>query len=247
MIAALAEPAPQTNPVTTLRVLTQNVWGHNNELGATAVGLRESGADVLLLQELDGPIRELPKVLKEAYPYQADCTSITEWCSMAILSKRPILRWSHHEPAWKPPVYDRLAIVRATIDGGAAGPVDIATTHLMHPDHGGPTSEQTAQFQSAVSDLDTRRGIIGGDFNSGPGSFALGRIDRGLPVARRTHWIATWPNRMPWGEGRSRWPFPFLSLDQIYAGRGWRVASAERGPSTGSDHYGVVATLAYSR
>lgn len=243
-LASMAEAPAPPHPAATLRVLTQNVWGHNLEVGATAVGLRESGADVLLLQELDGPIRELPKALKQAYPYQADCTGLTEWCSLAILSKRPILRWSHHEPAWKPPVYDRLAYVRATIDGGAAGPVEIATTHLMHPDLNGPSSEQTAQFEQAVSDVDTRRGIIGGDFNSGPDSFALKRIDRGLPIPRRSHGIATWPNRMPWGQGRSRWPFAFLALDQIYAGRGWRLVSARSGPSTGSDHYGVVMTLA---
>jgi endonuclease/exonuclease/phosphatase (EEP) superfamily protein YafD len=243
MVAGWTQPRPTGAPAPTLRLLTENVWGRNRELGATALAILRADADVVLLQELDGPIRELPKSLAAAYPYRADCTTITEWCSMAILSKRPILSWTHHEPAWRPPEWDRLGLVRVKIDGGAAGPIEIATTHLMHPDHHGAAAEQTAQFLRAIADLDTRRGIIAGDFNSPPSSFALRRIDAGIPVPRRTHGLASWPNHLPWGAGHSRWPFPFLAIDQVYAGRDWRVASIVRAPSTGSDHYGLIANL----
>jgi endonuclease/exonuclease/phosphatase (EEP) superfamily protein YafD len=243
VIAGWTQPRPSGAGHFTLRLLTENVWGRNSEIGATALGIREADADVVLLQELDGPIRDLPKSLAAIYPYRADCTPLSEWCSMAILSKRPILSWSHHEPAWRPPEWDRLALVRVKIDGGAAGPIEIATTHLMHPDRHGAAAEQTGQFLRAVADIDTRRGIIAGDFNSPPSSFALRRIDAGMPLPRRSHGVASWPNRLPWGEGRSRWPFPFLAIDQVYAGRDWRVASIVRAPSTGSDHYGLIANL----
>jgi endonuclease/exonuclease/phosphatase (EEP) superfamily protein YafD len=242
--ARWTQAPPPAHPALTLRVLTQNVWERNHEIGATAYGIRKSGADVVLLQELDGPMRDLPKALAADYPYQADCTRETEWCSMAILSKRPILKWSHHDPAWRPPEWDRLSLLRATIDGGSAGPVELITTHLMHPDHAGPASQQAGELLRAVADADTGRAIIAGDFNRAPSSFALRRIDRGMPIPRQSHGVASWPNRLPWGEGRSRWPFPFLAIDQVYAGRDWRTVSIVRAPSTGSDHYGLVATLA---
>jgi endonuclease/exonuclease/phosphatase (EEP) superfamily protein YafD len=228
----------------TLKVLTQNAWEHNFEIGATTDGILKANADVVMLQELDGAIRVLPQKLAAAYPYRADCTVVTQWCSLAILSKRPILSWTHHEAAWQPPDWDRLSLVEATIDGGPGHAIPIYTTHLLHPDGRDAAHQQTDQFLRAVGGADTRLAIIGGDFNRPPWSFALHQIDAAMPVPRRTHGLFSWPNRLPWGGGRSRWPFPFLPLDQIYAGRDWRVVDVSRAPSTGSDHYGVVATLA---
>jgi endonuclease/exonuclease/phosphatase (EEP) superfamily protein YafD len=227
-----------------LTVLTQNAWQGNTEIGTTVDAILMANADVVLLQELDGSVRDLPKRLGAAYPYHADCTVITEWCDLAILSKRPILSWTHHEPAWKPPEWDRLSLVEATIDGGAAGPVQIFTTHLMHPNLSQESLQQTHQFLAAVGDVDTRRGIIAGDFNRPPWSFSLKQIDRALPIARRTHGVFSWPNRLPGSGGGSQWIGPpFLPLDQIYAGRDWRVVDVKRAPATGSDHFGVMATL----
>ncbi len=244
-LAGAGGVAPARPGAFTLKVLTQNAWERNVEIGATVEGIINSGADVVLLQELDGSIRGLPARLSKAYPYAADCTVIIEWCSLAILSKRPVLAWTHHEPAWRPPQWDRLALVEATIDGGPAGPVSIYTTHLMHPDGRTESIQQSQQFLRALDGMDTHRGIVGGDFNRPPWSFALRQLDAGIPAPRRTHGLFSWPNRLPWTDGRSRFPFPFLPLDQIYAGDDWRVAATDRAPPTGSDHYGVMVTLVY--
>jgi endonuclease/exonuclease/phosphatase (EEP) superfamily protein YafD len=245
IVAGMAPTAPARPGGATLKILTQNAWEKNVEIGSTVQGILDSGADVVLLQELDASVRSLPQQLAKAYPYAADCTVITEWCSLAILSKRPILSWTHHEPAWRPPDWDRLALVEATIDAGPAGPTQIYTTHLMHPDGRAQSTQQVSQFLRAVGGMDTHRGVIGGDFNRPPWSFALRRVDAGIPVPRRTHGVFSWPNRLPWTDGRSRFAFPFLPLDQIYAGADWRVTAIGRAPSTGSDHYGVMATLTY--
>jgi endonuclease/exonuclease/phosphatase (EEP) superfamily protein YafD len=243
LIAGWTQAGPVAPSRLTLRVMTQNAWEHNTELGATVDGILKADADVVMLQELDGAMRDLPKRLASAYPYQADCTVQTPWCSLAILSKRPIVHWSHHDPAWRPPDWDRLSMLEATIDGGPGGPIDLYTTHLMHPDGRAASVQQTHQLIRALSDIDTAKSVLGGDFNRPPWSFALHALDAGIPIARRTHGVFSWPNRLPWGEARNRWPAPFLPLDQIYAGRDWRVVRVERAPPTGSDHFGVITTL----
>jgi endonuclease/exonuclease/phosphatase (EEP) superfamily protein YafD len=43
---------------------------------------------------------------------------------------------------------------------------------------------------------------------------------------------------------RHRPLFPVLAIDHIYAGPAWRTLAVSRLPRTGSDHYGVVASLA---
>jgi endonuclease/exonuclease/phosphatase (EEP) superfamily protein YafD len=81
--------------------------------------------------------------------------------------------------------------------------------------------------------------IIAGDFNSTPWSFALRRQDRLFGIERRTRALATWPARTL----RSEAPFPFLPIDHVYAGKGWRTVSMQRGPRLGSDHYPVIVVL----
>jgi vancomycin resistance protein VanJ len=38
-------------------------------------------------------------------------------------------------------------------------------------------------------------------------------------------------------------PFPFLPIDQLFAGPGWAMRSVERLPRTGSDHYPLRVRL----
>ena len=244
LAAGLSEARPVPGEGLTVTVMTQNLWEHNVRPAQTAAAILTADPDIVALQEGGGPGREVIALLDRVYPYRADCTPISEWCSMAILSKRPILSWSHHEAEWKPPAWDRLSTVRATIDGGAGGPFEIITTHLLHPDPDGKAAHQTAQLLTQVQGVDPRRTLLVGDFNLTPWSFALRRIDAQLPMRRRSHGVASWPNRAPM-LGGAWFPLPFLPLDQIYAGSGWRVASIRRGPSTGSDHFGLIAHLAY--
>ena len=199
MAARFGEPRPVAGQGLAVTVLTENVWSHNVSPARTAAAILRADPDVVALQEGMGPGREVIALLARAYPYHADCTPLSEWCSMAILSKRPILSWSHHEGAWKPPEWDRLGLVRATIDGGAAGPFEIITTQLLHPDPGGMAAAQAGQLIEQMQSVDPRRTLLVGDFNLTPWSFALRRIDAQLPLRRRSHAVASWPNRAPMG------------------------------------------------
>jgi endonuclease/exonuclease/phosphatase (EEP) superfamily protein YafD len=238
-----ARPAPSHGLAITL--ITQNIWGHNPDQAASAEALLATHADVIVLQEARGAGREIIPLLESSYPYRADCTPLSEWCSMAILSKRPILTWSYRIGAWRPPEWDTLALVRATIDGGAAGPFEVIGTQLLHPYPGGLAAQQANELAMAVASADPSRTILVGDFNLTPWSFALKRIDAEIDLKRRTRGLATWPNRLPVAGGGVAAPLPFLAIDQVYAGSGWKVASITRAPRTASDHYGVLTRLVY--
>jgi len=244
MAARLGEPKPVPGQGLAITVMTENVWEHDVSPARTAAAILKAGPDVVALQEGIGAGRDVIALLARAYPYRADCTTISQWCSMAILSKRPILSWSHHEGAWRPPEWDRLGLVRATIDGGPGGPFEIVTTQLLHPDPGGKAAAQAGELLAQMDGVDPRRTLLVGDFNLVPWSFALRRIDAQLSLRRRSHAVATWPHRAPMLCG-AWFPLPFLPIDQIYAGSAWKVASIRRGPGTGSDHFGLIARLVY--
>ncbi len=244
LAAHIGEPRPRPGRGLTVTVLTQNLWARNITPLATADAILKARPDVVAVQEADGPSREIVRLLAADYPYRADCTVISQWCSDAILSRRPILSWSYHIPAWKPPDWDRVSLVRATIDGGPGGPFEVVTTHLMHPDPQGIAASQAAQLLDHLDGIDPKRAILMGDFNLTPWAFGLRRIDAQLSITRRSHGVATWPRRLPM-LGGAWFPMPFLPIDQIYAGSAWKVKSLGRGPSTGSDHYGLLATLVY--
>ena len=103
---------------------------------------------------------------------------------------------------------------------------------------------QAGQLLTHMEGVDPRRGLLVGDFNLTPWSFALRRIDAQLSLSRRSHGVASWPHRLP-ALGGAWCPAPFLPIDQIYAGSVWKVASIQRGPGTGSDHFGLIAHLVY--
>ena len=227
-----------------ITLLTQNVWDANRDPHGTAKALAGAGADIILLQELDNPgARQVARDLERIYPFHADCTLANRWCSLAIVSRLPISAWSFHQGGWKAPDWDRLVMVRAQIDAPGLPLFDVVSTKLAHPWTGDLQQTQIPRLTAKLATLDQDHAILGGDFNLTPWSFALEGIDRSVRLIRRTHGLATWPNRLPANQAPLL-PFPFLPIDQIYAGAAWRTLDVRRGPRSGSDHYGVMITLA---
>ncbi|CAN5367305.1 endonuclease/exonuclease/phosphatase family protein [soil metagenome] len=228
-----------------LTVLTQNVWAQNPSPAAMAASILSVDADVVVIEEAVSAGRPVVALVAQAYPYHADCTTVTQWCALAILSKKPIKTWSYHVGSWRPPEWDRLGLVRATIDGGAAGPVEIIGTQLIHPDLKGDAALQALALSQAVDSVNPKTAILVGDFNRTAWAYSLKQFDARMTLRRRTHGLATWPARWPTAAGGWAWPIPFLPIDQVYAGSSWRVVSLQRSPASTSDHYGVVTTLSY--
>lgn len=242
--AGWSEPRPQRPDAPRITLITQNLWQGNAEPGATAASILAADADVVVLQEARGGGADVVRRVARAYPYRANCLEKSQWCYMAIFSKRPIRNWTYHVANWQPPQYDRLGLIRATIQGPDGRDFEVIGTHLIHPDPKGEGEQQARQTVSAVADADPRTAILVGDFNRVPWSFAMRRIDDSVVLRRRTHGLATWPHRLPTPGGGLPMPLPVLPIDQVFAGSDWRVVSVRRATGAGSDHYGVVATLA---
>jgi endonuclease/exonuclease/phosphatase (EEP) superfamily protein YafD len=242
--AGWSEPRPRRAAAPRITLITQNLWQNNAEPGDTAASILAADADVVILQEGRGGGADVVRRVQRAYPYRANCLEKSQWCYMAIFSKRPIRSWTYHVANWQPPQYDRMGLIRATIQGPDGRDFEVIGTHLIHPDPKGDGEQQARQTVSAVADVNRRTAILVGDFNRVPWSFAMRRIDDSLVLRRRTHGLATWPHRLPTPNGGLPLPLPVLPIDQVFAGSDWRVVSVRRAVGAGSDHYGVVATLA---
>ena len=242
-LASRFGPEAAAAPDRQIKILTQNLWRGNTNHGQTVAAIEASGAEIVVLQEGRDESAAIVAELAKVYPYHANCLAKNEWCYMAILSRRPIVDWSYHVADWRPPNYDRMGLVRATIVGPGGRRFEVIGTHLIHPDPKGEGQQQAEQTIAAVHEASSRDTIFAGDFNRVPWSFSLRRIDSALPFQRRTHFLATWPQRLPIGRGGIAFPFPFLPIDHIYAGSDWRLVDVRRVNTVGSDHAAVLATL----
>jgi endonuclease/exonuclease/phosphatase (EEP) superfamily protein YafD len=232
VLARGAAPAAQPG-AETLKVIQFNLWENNVDQAGTLKWLLAQNADIVVVEEALGT-PQIVRGLRKAYPYRRTCTGVT-YCETEIFSKR--------RPVASQGLFDRFGVPAAWVEfDGAGGPFIVLGMHAMWPVPGGPQQTQSAFLAKVLSSLPKDRMIVTGDFNSTPWSFALLRQDEMFGLERRTHGLASWPGWLD-HPFRLQPPFPVLAIDQVYAGRGWRTLSVERGPRLGSDHYPVIVTL----
>ena len=203
-------------PADDLRIYSKNMWFANRELDALAADIRQSGADVVALQEVSLANRAMMAKLRDVYPHQHVC-SFSGWSGIAVLSRDPILQTA---------CSDRRAVAAAQIQIGQ-GPVWVASVHLRWPF---PYSNATSA-RSGMALLGTLEGpvVMAGDFNIFPWANSVQELQQaaGLQVAQ--------PVR-PTFDLRG---VPLL-LDHVHAPGGGR---AQYRPLLGSDHLGVLADV----
>ena len=217
----------------TLKIIQFNLWHNNVDRQATLRWLLAQNADVVILEEALGNA-EIVHNLKSVYPYRRTCAGLT-YCEIEIFSKRA--------PLSNGGLIDELGIPAAwVIYPGSGGPFAVMGTHAVWPLPAAPQQWQSATLAKVLDHLPKDRMIVAGDFNSTPWSFALRRQDRLFGLQRLTHGLASFPARA-YPKLNLKAPFPFLPIDQVYAGKGWRTISVQRGPRLGSDHYPVIVTL----
>jgi endonuclease/exonuclease/phosphatase (EEP) superfamily protein YafD len=156
-----------------------------------------------------------------------------------MVSKRP---WLVGGPATAQTDTHDLAIWGETTapDGG---PVWVLTTHYVWPAPPGEQASQRAKLAGIVGGLDRSNLVIAGDMNLAPWTAALRRQDSDFePLERRTHGVFTWPAMIARFDRPA--PFAILPIDQLYASPVWKTLAVQRLPRAGSDHYGVLVTLA---
>jgi endonuclease/exonuclease/phosphatase (EEP) superfamily protein YafD len=221
-------------------VVTHNVSSENVDPQATVAALADSGADVLLLQETDGRLTPHLDALRPRYPYGHTCRGR---CSMAIVSRWPLdrVRWRFHDAAGKaygPALY--TTIVHLPWGGEAR----LATVHLSRKDTGPARELHRSELADAVQRAGTTSTVLAGDFNLTPWGSAMRALDDDMrPMVRVTRAMFSFPAR--WQQRSA--PMPLIPIDHLYAGPAWAVASVQRLPKTGSDHYPIRVKLLWRR
>ena len=203
-----------------LRVYSKNMWFANKELEALAADIRESGADVVTLQEVSRANRAMLSALRDTYPHQHLC-SFSGWSGIAVLSRDPILQTA---------CSDKRAVAAAQVQS-RQGPVWIASVHLSWPF---PYANATSAA-SGTELLERLDGpvVMAGDFNIFPWANSVQGLQQAadLQVAQ--------PVR-PTFDLRG---VPLL-LDHVHAPGG---GSARYRGLIGSDHLGVLADVSLTR
>jgi endonuclease/exonuclease/phosphatase (EEP) superfamily protein YafD len=221
--------------VASLKVLTFNVWDENIDADATVAAILRTDADVVALQEVAGLGANQRAKLLTAYPFWIGCRPTP--CDIALMSKRP---WANNNSRIYPEA-GGLAVVWGATAAADGQTVQLATTHYSWPLPFFHQAAQRAALARLVGGLDASNLILTVDSNLAPWSAALANQDHDLaPLVRRTRAVFTWPAVI----AGSPAPFPLLPIDHIYAGHAWRTVAVTRLPRAGSDHYGVLATLA---
>ena len=213
LAAALPTPAPADPD---MRVYAKNVLFGRGDNAALLADIRATGADLILLQELNATRGEILEGLADSHPHRHIC-QFSDWSGIAILS-----RWPLSEPHCS--AHRTLAAARV---GTPDGPVWAISTHLQWP-------FPFDQRHALDHEMDFLRGldgpvIVGGDFNMAPwGQSVQDMADAtGAALLGPIHVTIT-PRGIP------------LSIDHILTtGEGM----TDRRPRLGSDHFGLLAEI----
>jgi endonuclease/exonuclease/phosphatase (EEP) superfamily protein YafD len=234
LLAAMRGPAKAPG-ARELKLVQFNLWAENHDPQGTLNWIRAQNADVVMLEEAGGRSWAIVKALRKTYPYAVSCYG-EQYCDTWILSRLPIVAHRGFYEEGK-----GLAGAWATLRR-SDGDFTVAATHFVWPLPAGDQQAQSRQLVRLLERFPRDTLIVTGDFNSTPWSFSLRRQDKALGLERRTRALASWPadrfSRVV------RAPIPLLPIDHVYAGKAWKTVKIERGPSLGSDHRPVVATLA---
>jgi len=222
-----------------LKVLQFNAYGgYGQDRTAAADWIVAQNPDVIVLEEAGG--LDVPVAAKGGYFVNFGSTA-----AMILGHSKAV---SNNAPDWGvisalPPEKRFYALVSRASFRDGHGAYTVMGVHRPWPMHTAQTAAHAAELRQLLATYGASTAIVAGDFNSTPWSFDLRRLDRSLPVTRRTRAVFSWPaarvshNRLPI-------PLPLLPIDQVYAGSAWKTVKVERGPNLGSDHYPVLVTLA---
>lgn len=233
----LPERYAAADPSRTLKVIEFNVWWENADPKTVAKWVAAEDPDIVILPESTEPVVAAIRAATKLRVFVGSGASIAT-------REKPLDERVAWDTRFLPGATTALSWV--VLPGPDGTPFTVIGVHCGWPI---PVRNALANELKITSLLDTMnrsRTILGGDFNSTQWSFRQRIADAGFGIERRDRMILTWPARLPMFHGKP-FPVPFLSIDHIYAGSAWRTVSVKRGPSLGSDHYPLVAVLAWQQ
>lgn len=242
-----------------LRVLTLNVWGNNHDLTQLEKWIRETGVDVVLLQEIS-PAYATDHLtnLQDIYPYQTAQPDNSRWGGNLTLSRYPIVSAEFIDlQIPKQPSPERIVL---DIQGRA---ITVYNVHMAWP-VGEPRAEEAAQsvYARVLSDFDDRIRneqlrrflehlqseanpyVVGGDFNTSDFSVTYGQLAAQMQDAFKEAGVglgSSWP--VASARGLPAWLPPLIRIDYLWHSDGLKTLAAWQGPPVGSDHLPLFATF----
>ena len=222
-----------------LVVVSHNVWRENVDPAGTIDQLVNSGADILLLQEVDGSVAPYLERLHARYPFGSKCRPT---CSNAIFSRWPTERVRYrfrdtHGHAFGP----GLVQARIKVPDVPASAM-VVSLHLSRWANAEQLARDTNSLSYAIAQQSSRSTIVAGDFNLPGWAPSMAHLEAGLfPSTRVTRGLLTYPARL----AGFAWSVPLVAIDHVFAGSSWAVAGTRVLPAAGSDHHPVRVELVW--
>ncbi|MFA7595148.1 MAG: endonuclease/exonuclease/phosphatase family protein [Novosphingobium sp.] len=232
LLGPLIPGSASASDATRIRVVSFNMYKANPDPDAAMDWIIGQDADFVIL--LEAFRSNLPAVarLRQHYPYSYNCAG-SGYCSTVILARQPA------KDVWPlasgdPENRQTLSAVAAHFEI-AGRTIPITGVHFDRPWPLGQQEQYWGELSNAAATVG-RRGILAGDFNSAPWTFAMRRLSAGGELRLASGAMGTWPTNAPVGVLR-------LPLDQVYLGPCLDPVSVRRGPALGSDHFPIVTDI----
>jgi endonuclease/exonuclease/phosphatase (EEP) superfamily protein YafD len=237
-------PRDAASGVTTVRLMTHNIFGLNYDMERTAAAIFAEDPDIVALQEYFPEQERLGRLLAERYPHSIRCRG-GKRANLGLYSKLPFnLEMAPADCPENAQGSQRTAHITAGFTLADGTSFTVMTTHMDWPY---PVERQHEQFAAAVEAVHALTGplLLVGDFNSTPWSYALRNFERDSGLTRETRNLVTYPELFTLRRGLVSLE-PFLPLDHVFQ-RGLSVSSVHAGTRTGSDHLPVVVEFHITR
>jgi vancomycin resistance protein VanJ len=241
----------------TLKVVTFNVLGINPHFDRVAEWLRQTDADVILLQEVPGRFLDiaLPQ-LADLYPYSYGKDFPSDWWRNLALSRYPIVE----SDVYIDPDQGVFQNERMVLDINGRKQT-IYNVHFEFPMGDTPHPPLPVEVPFFRYDDTTRDAqitalldrvaqepnpyLVGGDFNMSDQAVMYGQLAARMTDSYREAGVglgATWPTH-GFEVELPDFMKPVMRIDYLWHSVGLRTVRIERGPELGSDHLPLAATF----
>lgn len=229
------KPEQPTGSGPALRVMAFNVLTMNRRYEAAADWMREQGADVLVLQELNRDWFSFLQVGLAGYMSVETPTIREDNFGLAVYVRAglTVSGFDYFDDAAGVP---RVEVV-VEVEGR---PVRLVTVHTLPPVNAKYSGFRRQQLEEATQRVHASEQpvVLLGDLNATRWSAPLRRLLAETDLrdsAEGFGYAGTWPSGL-WWTG-------MIPIDQVLVGPGFRVEGRRVGPGLGSDHRAVVVDL----
>lgn len=221
----------------TLKVMSYNIWGRNEQVDEIATVIKTQQPDILLLQEVNWPVADkLNDQLIDLYPNSNPYLLYEPGMGQAIVSRFPLTAAGES--------FKNGRVQKALVDT----PDGIIAVWNVHPYQPLAWSKQYRQISALADDIANTDGplIVGGDFNTTDQAETYRFINQHL---RNAHWEAGWGFSFSFPAHTPRFKripiiTPLVRIDHIFYSDHFFTRSAQTLPTSGgSDHFPVTAEL----